>query len=98
MEIATITEKALEQLLNLQYKTKEYKGIVTGKLKISSASTGKYVIPYFLSQFLEARPGIDLALDVTNKTKVIEALKIRRSNLPWFLYFLKTLRLKKKFW
>ena len=75
MEIATITEKALEQLLNLQYKTKEYKGIVTGKLKISSASTGKYVIPYFLSQFLEARPGIDLALDVTNKTKVIEALK-----------------------
>jgi len=75
MEIATITDKALEQLLSLQYKTKEYKGIVTGKLKVASASTGKYVIPYFLSQFLDKHSGIDLVLDVTNKTRVLESLK-----------------------
>lgn len=75
MEIALITEKALEQLLSIQYKTKEYKGVVTGKLKISSASTGKYVIPFFLSQFFENHPGIDLVLDVTNKTQVVSALK-----------------------
>ncbi|NMM49013.1 LysR family transcriptional regulator [Marinigracilibium pacificum] len=74
-EIAAITEKALEQLLNLQYKTKEYKGVVTGKLRIASASTGKYVIPYFLSKFLEDHPGIDLVLDVTNKSQVISELK-----------------------
>ena len=74
-EIGIITENILEQLLNLQYKTKEYKGIVTGKLKISSASTGKYVIPYFLSKFLDNHKGIDLVLDVTNKTRVLEALK-----------------------
>lgn len=75
MEIANITEKALEQLLELQYKTREYKGIVRGKLKIASASTGKYVIPYFLSEFLEKYSGIDLMLDVTNKTRVLEALR-----------------------
>lgn len=74
-EIAAITAKALNELYNLQYKTNEYKGIVTGKLKISSASTGKYVIPYFLSEFLETNSGIDLVLDVTNKSKVIESLK-----------------------
>lgn len=78
MEIAIITEKALEQLLNLQYKTKEYKGVVTGKLKIASASTGKYVIPFFLSDFLDQHPGIDLSLDVTNKTKVIDSLKNKK--------------------
>ena len=75
LEIAAITEKALDQLLNIHYKTKEYKGIITGKLKIAAASTGKYVIPYFLSDFLNNHSGIDLMLDVTNKTKVIESLK-----------------------
>lgn len=75
MEIASITEQVLEQLNNLHYKTKEYKGIITGKLKISSASTGKYIVPYFLSGFLEQYNGIDLILDVTNKSKVVDALK-----------------------
>lgn len=74
-EIAQITEKVLEQLLELKYKTKEYKGIVTGKLKIASASTGKYVIPFFLTEFLDHHSGIDLLLDVTNKSQVITALK-----------------------
>ena len=74
-EIGDITENILEQLYNLQYKTKEYQGIFTGKLKISSASTGKYVIPYFLSKFLDSHKGIDLVLDVTNKTKVLKSLK-----------------------
>lgn len=80
-EIAQIAENALSQLSNLQFKTKEYKGIVTGKLKISSASTGKYVIPFFLSEFLDAHPGIDLSLDVTNKTMVVDALKNKEVEL-----------------
>ncbi len=75
IEIALITEKALDQLQNLQYKTKDYKGFITGKLKISSASTGKYLIPFFLSSFLESHTGIDLVLDVTNKTKVLKSLR-----------------------
>jgi len=49
--------------------------MLTGKLTISSASTGKYVIPYFLSGFLDQHTGIDLVLDVTNKSRVIESLK-----------------------
>lgn len=75
LEIAAITEQVLDQLNSLDYKTKEHRDIVSGRLKISSASTGKYVIPYFLSGFLEKFPGIDLILDVTNKSKVIDALK-----------------------
>lgn len=81
LEIAKITEKALEELMKLQYKTKEYEGVVTGKLKIASASTGKYVIPYFLSNFLEQYSGVDLMLDVTNKTTVIESLKNKEVEL-----------------
>lgn len=74
-EIADAARNALNELSELKFKTKEYEGLVTGKLKISSASTGKYVVPYFLSDFMEANSGIDLVLDVTNKTRVLESIK-----------------------
>ena len=74
-EIAIIAERIIEELENINYKTTQYKGILNGKLVISSASTGKYLIPYFLSGFLNENSGIDLVLDVTNRSKVIESLK-----------------------
>lgn len=73
-DIANIAENVLSEVELIHYKTKEYDGLISGKLKISSASTGKYVIPYFISKFHQLYPGIDLVLDVTNKTKVMEDL------------------------
>lgn len=73
--IAKIAENILSEAEDLKYKTKEYEGLLTGKLRISSASTGKYVIPYFLSEFVHKYPGIDLTLDVSNKTTVIKQLQ-----------------------
>ena len=74
-EIARISERVIHEANAINYKTHAYQGVLTGKLKLSSASTGKYVIPYFLSGFLEKHTGIDLVLDVTNKTAVTESLK-----------------------
>jgi DNA-binding transcriptional LysR family regulator len=48
--------------------------MLSGKLKISVASTGKYVMPYYLRDFLKVNQSIDLLMDVTNKTKVVESL------------------------
>ena len=73
--IAEIAENILKEADAIKYKTKEYNGLFAGRLSISSASTGKYVIPYFLSEFLKENPGIDLTLDVSNKTAVIKNLK-----------------------
>lgn len=73
--IAEIAENVLNEADNIKYKTKDFQGLVSGKLRISSASTGKYVIPYFLSDFLNEHPGIDLELDVSNKSQVINHLK-----------------------
>jgi DNA-binding transcriptional LysR family regulator len=53
----------------------KYKGALTGTLKITSVSTGKYVIPYLLSNFLKKNENIELRLDVSNKAKVIESLE-----------------------
>jgi DNA-binding transcriptional LysR family regulator len=74
-EVAVIAERIIQELENISYKTQAYNGIVTGRLSIASASTGKYVIPYFLSGFLEKNTGVDLMLNVTNKTMVIESLR-----------------------
>ena len=72
--IAVIAENILKEADELKYKTKEYRGLLAGKLRISSASTGKYVIPSFLNEFMHNYPGIDLKLDVSNKTMVIKNL------------------------
>ncbi|MCB0840270.1 MAG: LysR family transcriptional regulator [Bacteroidetes bacterium] len=74
-EIAEIAENILNEANAIKYKTKEYSGLLAGKLRISSASTGKYIIPYFLSGFLREHPGIDLRLNVSNKTLVLKSLQ-----------------------
>lgn len=50
--ILEITEK----LQLLEYKAKTTGRQITGKLKIASASTGIYVVPYFLSDYLKKIP------------------------------------------
>lgn len=73
-EIALAAEKIVEQVNAINFKTASFKGQLTGRLKISVVSTGKYVMPYFLADFLKANPGIELKLDVTNKAMVINSL------------------------
>jgi LysR family transcriptional regulator, low CO2-responsive transcriptional regulator len=74
-EIAAAAENILNQVYDINYKTVAYKGQLSGRLKISVVSTGKYVMPYFLTDFLKLHPGIELVLDVTNKDKVLMSLE-----------------------
>lgn len=74
-EIAETAEKIVHQIQEINYKTLTYKGQLSGRLKISVVSTGKYVIPYFIADFLKENKAVELELDVTNKAKVIESLQ-----------------------
>lgn len=74
-EIAIAVGNIINEVHAINYKTLAYKGILSGKLKIAIVSTGKYVMPYFLSEFTNKNTGIEFEMDVTNKTKVIKALK-----------------------
>lgn len=73
-QIANIVGSCMNNLNELEILSSAYENILKGKLKIASASTGKYVIPYFLSDFLKQHKGIDLSLNVTNKSMVVESL------------------------
>ncbi|PHQ29900.1 LysR family transcriptional regulator [Leeuwenhoekiella nanhaiensis] len=75
MEIARTVTKILTEVEAINYKTRAFQGEISGRLTISVASTGKYVLPYFLSGFMRKNPGVDLVMDVTNKSLVVESLE-----------------------
>lgn len=74
-EIAEAAENIINQVHAINYKTSAYKGQLAGRLKISVVSTGKYVMPYFLTDFMKQHSGVELFMDVTNKNKVIDNLE-----------------------
>lgn len=74
-EIAETAERIINEVNTINYKTLAFQGKLSGRLKISVVSTGKYVMPYFLCGFIKRHDGLELNIDVTNKLKVIECLE-----------------------
>jgi len=74
-EVAEAAKKIMEEVKAIDYKVLTYQGELAGKLKISIVSTAKYVMPYFISDFITKNRGIDLVMDVTNKAEVVRALE-----------------------
>jgi DNA-binding transcriptional LysR family regulator len=75
-EIAMVAADILRQVTEINHKTLAYKGHLMGQLRIAVVSTGKYVMPYFLADFMSEHAGIELKMDVTNKSKVLESLEL----------------------
>lgn len=73
-EIAAAAEQIIHQVYAINYKTLAFKGQLAGRLKISVVSTGKYVMPYFLSKYIQQHTGVELLMDVTNKETVVKSL------------------------
>lgn len=74
-EIAKSAEGIIDQVYAINYKTMAFKDQLLGRLKISIVSTGKYVMPYFLTGFLKNNPGVEISIDVTNREKVFHSLE-----------------------
>jgi DNA-binding transcriptional LysR family regulator len=70
----------LSEVESLQHKVNARRGLLSGRLKIAIASTGKYIMPHFLADFFTMHPGIDLQMDVTNRDRVIESLKTNNTD------------------
>ncbi|MEZ4800958.1 MAG: LysR family transcriptional regulator [Flavobacteriales bacterium] len=75
MEIYRMADKILGEVYAINYKTEAFKGLLSGRLSIGVVSTGKYVMPYFLSDFMKKNEALELEMDVTNKSKVIASLE-----------------------
>ena len=74
-EVADAAERILAEADAITSSTSASKHALVGKLKLSIVSTGKYVAPYFLADFLKNQKGVRLFMDVTNKSQVLTSLE-----------------------
>jgi DNA-binding transcriptional LysR family regulator len=74
-EIALAADKILSEVDAIQVRMHSYQGRLSGRLKLSAVSTGKYIAPYFAADFMKGHPEVELSMDVTNKTQVITSLE-----------------------
>lgn len=74
-ELAKKAAGILDEVEAMDEKAQAFRGRLTGRLRISCVSTGIYVLPRFLTDFLQPNPGINLSLDVSNKARVVETLE-----------------------
>jgi len=78
-EVAELAEGVIEQVATINRKTHTSKGQLTGRLKLSTVSTGRYVLPFFLAPFMKQHKNLELIMDVRNRSKVIDSLEKKRS-------------------
>jgi len=74
-EIYKVCDRILKESENIQHTANQFKGLLSGTLHIAVVSTGKYVLPYFLSDFVKKHPNIKFKIDVTNKGKALKSLE-----------------------
>jgi len=74
-EIAESAEQILAQVYAINYRMHTHKGGLTGRLRIAVVSSGKYIAPYYVSGFVRRHEGVDLLLDVNNRTQVLRQLE-----------------------
>lgn len=79
-EIASRCQRILDEAAAIKETVDQYKGLLSGKIKIAVVSTGKYVIPYFLKRFMDTYPGVEISIDVSNKNQVIKGIMNNESD------------------
>jgi DNA-binding transcriptional LysR family regulator len=61
-------------LANLEMTVADIKGLKVGRLRMGVITTAKYLAPEILGEFSRLYPGIDLALKVSNRERIIERM------------------------
>jgi DNA-binding transcriptional LysR family regulator len=81
LELYESVRRIFETLANLEMKISDLKGIRTGRLRLCVITTAKYFAPELLGEFCERHPGIEVALKVTNRDRIIERINANEDDL-----------------
>ena len=74
-ELLKTCRKVFASLDEFQMTVSDMKGVKKGNLRISGVTTGEYFVPRILGEFCKRYPGINVALEVTNRQRVLERLE-----------------------
>ena len=74
-ELLVACHSVFNSLTDFQMKVEDIKGIKKGDLRLSGVTTAEYFAPRILGAFSKKYPGINVALEVTNRQRVLERLE-----------------------
>lgn len=81
LELYDTCKLIFESLANLEMKIADIKGIKRGRLRLCVVTTAKYFAPEILGEFCLRYSGIDVALKVTNRDRIIERMLANEDDL-----------------
>ncbi len=74
-ELLKTCKSVFGALDEFQMTVSDLKGVKKGNLRISGVTTAEYFAPRILGDFCKKYPGINVALEVTNRARVLERLE-----------------------
>ena len=72
--VQTSARDMFEVMARMEMQLAQLKGLKQGRLKVAVVTTAKYFIPRLLGPFMHQYPGIDIALDVGNRSEIVSRL------------------------
>ncbi|OIQ89894.1 HTH-type transcriptional activator CmpR [mine drainage metagenome] len=73
-ELLKVCQSMFDSLARFEMVVSDLKGTKAGRLRLSVITTAQYFIPRLLGSFFARYPGIEVALEVTNRGKVLQRL------------------------
>ena len=73
-ELYDCCRKIFDVLANLEMKVSDLQGMRRGRLRLAVITTVKYFLPELLGEFCTKHTGIDMALKVSNRDRIMERL------------------------
>ncbi len=81
LELYESCRRIFEILANLEMKVADLKGIKRGRLRLGVITNAKYFTPELLGEFCQLYPGIEVALKVSNRDRIIERINANEDDL-----------------
>jgi LysR family transcriptional regulator, low CO2-responsive transcriptional regulator len=80
-EVLTASQAITDRLQQLESTLNDLKGLEKGHLSLATTTTAKYFVPRLLGAFHKQHPAIELKLNITNQSEVLERLARNEDDL-----------------
>jgi DNA-binding transcriptional LysR family regulator len=74
-ELFATCREIFEKIAQFEMTVADLKGLKQGRLRLAVITTAKYFVPRLLGPFCQLYPGIDISLQVTNHSGIVDRLK-----------------------